>query len=131
MQTVHIEREVNASPEAVYEHFVDPELLVRWWPSEAETDPQEGGDYRMSWEGPNVTLRGQYRKTVPGKQLAFTWKWDHEDLPPRLVDVIFKPSPWGCVVSVTHGAGSDDEASDYTNGWIHFLGRLQKAVSSS
>lgn len=131
MQTVHIEREVKGTPDEVYEHFVDPELLVRWWPSAAETDPQEGGEYRLFWDGPNVTLRGQYRKTVPGKQLAFTWRWDHEDLPPRLVDVIFKASPRGCVVSVTHDAGSDEEASDYTNGWIHFLGRLQKAVSSS
>ena len=131
MQTVHIEREVNAPPGAVYEHFVDPELLVRWWPSEAETDPRVGGEYRLSWEGPEVTLRGQYRRTVPGKQLAFTWKWDHEDLPPRLVDVIFKASPWGCLVSVTHDAGSDEEASDYTNGWIYFLSRLQTAVSDS
>ena len=131
MQTVHIEREVKGAPDEVYAHFVDPELLVRWWPSEAETDAQEGGEYRMFWEGPNVTLRGQYRKTVPGKQLAFTWKWDHENLPPRLVDVIFKASPRGCVVSVTHDAGSDEEASDYTNGWIHFLGRLQKSVSGS
>ncbi len=131
MKTVHIERELKASPEAVYEHFVDPELLVRWWPTEAHTDPQVDGEYRMFWEGPGVTLRGRYRKVVPGKQLAFSWKWDHEDLPPRLVDVIFKASPRGCVVSVTHDAGSDDEASDYTNGWIHFLGRLQKAVSDS
>jgi len=131
MQTVHVEREMKASPEAVYEHFVDPELLVHWWPSEAETDPQEGGDYRMFWDGPNVTLRGQYRKTVPGRHLAFTWKWDHEGLPSRLVDVMFKPSPRGCVVSVSHAAGSDDEASDYTNGWIHFLGRLQNALSDS
>ena len=131
MQTVHIEREVNASPDEVYEYFVDPELLVRWWPSEAETDPQVGGEYRLFWESAGVTLRGQYRKTVPGKQLAFTWKWDHEDLPPRLVDVIFKASPRGCVVSVTHDAGSDGEASDYTNGWIHFLSRLQKAASST
>lgn len=131
MRTVHIERKVNASPELVYEHFVDPELLVRWWPTQADTDPRVDGEYRMFWEGQGVTLRGRYRMVVPGKQLAFSWKWDHEDLPPRLVDVIFKASPRGCVVSVTHDAGSDDEASDYTNGWIHFLGRLQKAVSDS
>lgn len=131
MQTVHIEREVRATPDEAYRYFVEPELLVRWWPSEAETDPQEGGEYRMSWTEPEVTLRGQYRKTVPGRQLAFTWKWDHEDLPSRLVDVIFKASPWGCVVSITHDAGSNDEASDYTNGWIHFLGRLQNSVSSA
>ena len=129
MQTVHIERELRATPETAYEYFVDPELLVQWWPSEAQTDPQEGAEYRMFWEGPGVTLRGEYRKVVPGKQLAFTWKWDHEELQPRLVDVIFTPSPRGCVVSITHDADADDEASDYANGWIHFLGRLQKTLA--
>lgn len=129
MQTVHIERELPTTADVAYDHFVQPELLVLWWPSEAETDPQTGGEYRMFWEAPGVTLRGQYRKVVPGRQLAFTWKWDHEDLSPRLVDVIFTSTRRGCVVSITHDAGSDDEASDYTNGWIHFLGRLQNALS--
>lgn len=131
METVHIEREIPAPPSAVYEYFTDPELLVAWWPTEAETDPVVDGSYRMHWSGPGVTLRGTYRRTDPGRQLAFTWKWDHEDHPPRLVDVIFKPSPRGCLVRISHDAGSDDEASDYTNGWIHFLSRLAQAASST
>jgi hypothetical protein len=111
MQTVHIERELPTTADVAYNYFIQPELLMLWWPSEAETDPQVGGEYRMFWEAPGVTLRGQYRKAVPGRQLAFT------------------STRRGCVVSVTHDAGSDDEASDYTNGWIHFLGRLQNALS--
>jgi uncharacterized protein YndB with AHSA1/START domain len=128
MQTVNIGRELPVSPATAFAHFVDPELLTNWWPTEAETDPVIDGEYRMFFAGPDVTLRGRYRRIDPGKQLAFTWKWDHEDLPPRLVDVIFKPSPRGCVVDITHDAGSDDEASDYTNGWRHFLGRLNKVL---
>lgn len=131
MQTVHIEREIPASPLDVYEHFTDPELLVAWWPTAAETDPVTDGGYRMHWSEPGVTLRGKYRRVEPGQRLAFTWKWDHEDLPPRMVDVIFKPSMRGCLVRISHDAGSDDEASDYTNGWIHFLARLNQVLSAS
>jgi uncharacterized protein YndB with AHSA1/START domain len=131
MQTVHIEREFPTTPIETYLYFTDPDLLTDWWPTEVETDPVEDGEYRMFFAGPDVTLRGRYRRIDPGKQLAFTWKWDHEDLPPRLVDVIFKASPRGCAVSVTHDAGSDDEASDYTNGWIHFLGRLKRVIGQS
>jgi uncharacterized protein YndB with AHSA1/START domain len=131
MQTVHIEREVPTTPLAAFDHFTDPDLLTAWWPSEVETDPVVGGSFRLFFEGSGVTLRGRYRRVDPGKQLAFTWKWDHEDLPPRLVDVIFKSSPRGCLVSVTHDAGSDEEASDYANGWIHFLGRLTRAIERS
>ncbi len=131
MQTVHIEREVPTNPMVAYGYFTVPDLLTTWWPTEVGAEVVVGGEYRMFFEDHGVTLRGQYRRIDPGRQLAFTWKWDHEDLPPRLVDVIFTPAQRGCVVSVTHDAGSDEEASDYTNGWIHFLGRLKRAIEQA
>lgn len=131
MQTVHIERELPVTPDLAYEYFTDPERLTTWWPTEAETDPVVGGSYRMYWDGPDVTLRGKYRITDPSRCLAFTWKWDHEELPPRVVDILFNPTPRGTALSVTHDAGSDQEAADYTNGWIHFLDRLAAHLAAS
>ena len=131
MQTVHIEREIPAAASLVYDYFTKGDLLVRWWPTEAETDPVVGGEFWMYWKEPDVTLRGEYRWTDPGRQLAFTWKWDHQDLPPRLVDVTFEPTPRGCQVRISHDAETDEEVSDYTNGWRHFLERLKQAVPDS
>ncbi len=40
------------SAEVVRAHLTEGELLVRWWPSGAETDPVAGGSHEMWWDGP-------------------------------------------------------------------------------
>jgi uncharacterized protein YndB with AHSA1/START domain len=122
--TATVVTEVVGDQSTVFEWFTDPVLLVRWWPSAAETDPRPGGAYRMYWEGPDVTLRGEYRRVVDGERLDFTWSWDHDDLPPRDVTVAFERCGRGTKITVDHEAGSDAEAADYVDGWTHFLGQL-------
>lgn len=124
MQTATIVTELPGEPSAVFEWFTDPVLLVRWWPSEAETDPRPGGVYRLYWAGPDVTLRGGYRRVVDHERLDFTWSWDHDDLPPREVGISFERCGRGTRVTVDHEAESDDEATDYVDGWTHFLEQL-------
>lgn len=124
MLTATIVTELPGEPSAVFEWFTDPVLLVRWWPSEAETDPRAGGAYRMYWAGPDVTLRGEYRRVVEHERLDFTWSWDHDDLSPREVVIAFERCCRGTKVTVDHEAESDDEVADYVDGWTHFLGQL-------
>ncbi|MDW3214555.1 MAG: SRPBCC domain-containing protein [Ilumatobacteraceae bacterium] len=131
MSTIHVEHDLPGDPVAVFEWFVDPVLLPRWWPSEAETHAVEGGRYRLFWAGPDVTLRGEYRDVTPGERLEFTWSWDHEELPPRRVEVMFAPSDRGTLVSVTHECDSDDEGTGYVDGWTHFLSRLEARISDA
>ena len=125
MGPVHVEHDLSGDPDAVFEWFVDPVLLTRWWPSEAETDPVVGGRSRMHWVGPDVTLRGEYVEVEPGERLRFTWHWDHDtQLAPRGVDVVFAASARGTLVSVTHECGSEEEGVGYVDGWTHFLAQL-------
>lgn len=124
MGSARVEHDLPGDPEAMFEWFVDPVLLAQWWPSEAETDPVVAGSFRMHWAGPDVTLRGEYLSITPGARLVFTWSWDHDDLPPRRVDIGFRRSDRGTLVTVEHEADTDDERTDYVDGWTHFLGRL-------
>ena len=131
MQPVVIEHDLPGDPEAVFEWFVDPVLLTRWWPTEAEVDSVVGGRYRMYWDGPDVTLRGEYVELSAGERLGFTWSWDHDELPPRAVEVTFSTSGRGTLVTVTHECDSDDEGSGYADGWTHFLGRLDAGITAA
>ena len=131
MDSVRVEHDLPGEPAAVFEWFTDPSLLIRWWPSEAQTDPVTGGSYVLYWDGPDVTLRGEYLAVAPGERLGFTWSWDHDDLPPRRVDIGFTRSDRGTLVVVEHEAGSDDERSDYRDGWTHFLGQLAARLADS
>ena len=131
MASVQIERELVGHPASVFEWFVDPVLLTRWWPSEADLDVRPGGPFRMYWEEPDVTLRGEYRVVDPGRRLDFTWSWDHEDLPPRLVSIAFEDSDVGTAVRVEHDHETESEGSDHRDGWEFFLGRLADRLATA
>lgn len=126
----------ESDPARVFDYWVQPDLLVKWWPHEANTEPKSGGSYLLEW--PRTIhprrLRGTYTAFEPGHKLAFTWKWDHEpDLPERLVTVTFAPLDGITIVTVEHGTYSDSEADQtdrqgHIDGWNYFLGKLQETV---
>ena len=122
------------APAAVFDYWVKPVLLCQWWPQEAEIDPQVGGAYHLSWPQMNWHLRGHYSSFEPGKQLAFTWKWDHDEEGTsfREVRLLFEPlAAGGTKLTLTHGPYSESpedqevRIAHHWEGWKHFLARLQ------
>ncbi len=121
------------APEALFDYWTTPALLRRWWPQEAQTDPHPDGVYHFSWPKPGWSLRGYYTAFEPGKNLSFTWKWDHEpDLAPiRHVIVTFETlAEGGTRITIIHGPYAEsredqEERAGHFDGWTHFLGRLQ------
>src|SRR5262245_7200082 len=87
----------NVVPEALLVYWVRPERLQRWWPQQAQSDPQVGGAYHFIWPQQGWHLRGHYTAFEPGRRLTFTWRWDHDpaELPAREVAVTFEPLPGG------------------------------------
>jgi len=120
------------TPQQLYDHFTQPELLTKWWSSEAETDLKIGGVYCLSWPQMNWNLRGKYTIVESGKLLSYTWKWDHEpDMPARDVTVFFAPDGGGSTLWIVHGYYGDDESEQkdrqsHLDGWLHFLAQLQE-----
>lgn len=108
--------------------FTDPALLSRWWVPEAATDIRTGGAYRFSWPEAGWTLTGTYLVVEPPHRLAFTWSWDHDDLPPRRVDVGFGGAEEASKVSIRHAYGNEEERDGYRDGWLHFLGVLAETI---
>ena len=119
---------LSAPAGVVRAHFVEPDLLTRWWPSGAETDPVEGGAYHLWWDGPGWHLRGRYLE-VGDDRLRFTWAWDHDDLPDRTVDITFNDVDGSTRVDIDHEAGDDGERRSYVEGWEHFLGVLARRLA--
>jgi len=124
----------------VFDYWINPELLCRWCPQEAEIDARVGGQYHLSWLQMNWHLRGQYTRFEPGKQLAFTWKWDHDEegITVREVMIVFEPLPGrGTKLVLTHGpyaVSADDQEvriEHHLAGWQHFIPRLQLLVEAS
>jgi uncharacterized protein YndB with AHSA1/START domain len=122
------------TPADAFRALVEPALLVRWWPPEAEVDAHEGGAYCMRWPQQGWQLRGRFLALAPPERLDFTWRWDHEpELPERTVRIVIAPHGPGSLLTLFHGSydrSARDQADrqSHHDGWQHFLARLQELV---
>ena len=78
------ERVFDAPRERVFQAFVDPELLRRWWGRREDTitidklDVREGGDWRFVTDGPDGShaFRGTFRAIEPPERIEQTFEWE-------------------------------------------------------
>ncbi len=118
---------------ALFNHWIQPDLLCLWWPPEAEIDARLGGAYHLTWPQQNWHLRGHYTSFEPGKTLGFIWRWDHEpaELPTRDVLIQFAPDAGGGTkLTLTHSVYGDsaeeqEQRASHLAGWQYFFDRLQ------
>ncbi len=112
--------------------WVDPHLLMQWWPPQAEVAPHVGGRYHLAWPKMDQHLRGVYTVFDLPHQLTFTWKWDHdpETTLPIEVNLTFEPITTGTRLTLVQGlygpSKSDQQLriEHHLAGWSHFLPRL-------
>jgi uncharacterized protein YndB with AHSA1/START domain len=132
-ETTAIERTISiaASPQTVWEFFVDPEKLRRWKGMKAELDPTPGGIYRCEVI-PGHTARGEFVELDPPHRLVFTWGWENESgVPPgtSTIEVELTPEGDGTSLHFVHRDLPGAEAVEsHAHGWDHYLPRLAIAA---
>lgn len=129
-----VEREIRiaARPEIVFSFFTDPAKMIRWKGKNATLDPKPGGIYRVDINGRNIA-RGEYVEIVPYSRIVFTWGWEGDDspLPPgsSTVEISLTADGDGTIVRLRHLNLPEKEVQGHTEGWDHFLPRLQMAAA--
>jgi uncharacterized protein YndB with AHSA1/START domain len=122
---------IDASPDTVWEFFVDPDKLMRWKGISADLDAQPGGVYRCEVI-PGHTARGEFVELDKPNRLVFTWGWDgNEGVPPgsSTIAVELKPEGDGTSVRFVHKDLPNAEAvTSHAHGWDHYLPRLELAA---
>jgi uncharacterized protein YndB with AHSA1/START domain len=133
-ETTTVERTISiaASPDTVWEFFVDPEKLTRWKGMTAELDPTPGGIYRCEVI-PGHTARGEFVELDPPHRLVFTWGWENESgVPPGTSTIEVELTPEGSGTSL-HFVHRDlpgaEAATSHAHGWDHYLPRLSVAAA--
>jgi uncharacterized protein YndB with AHSA1/START domain len=123
---------IAASPETVWEFFVDPDKLMRWKGIEADLDARPGGAYYCRVI-PGHTARGEFVEVDRPRRLVFTWGWDGNDaVPPgsSTIEVELSPDGDGTSLRFVHkDLPSAEAVASHARGWDHYLPRLATAAA--
>ena len=124
------EVDIDASPEEVFRHLVDPSAMLRWIGQHAVLEAFPGGRFEIDVNG--VPVRGQYVVVEPPRRVVVTWGMaGNADLPPGSTEVEFTLAAQGpgTRLRLVHRNLPDSEAPKHAEGWGHFLPRLVAAAS--
>jgi uncharacterized protein YndB with AHSA1/START domain len=135
-----VRREVQiAAPQAaVFAFLTDPEKILSWIGTEAETKAEPGGIYLVKGVGGRAnTARGAFREVVPIHRLAYSFGWEGSwegsgEVPPgsSLIEIDLVERDGGTLLRLTHsGLPNAAQCASHDKGWAHYLGRLAMAAA--
>ena len=120
--------EIEAAPEAVFDHLVTADGLTVWLGRNADVDAVPGGRFAADVAG--YPVRGEYLVVERPARVVLTWGFaGNDDLPPgaSTVEVRLTPTATGTRVDLCHHGLPETEVPGHADGWGHFLPRLARA----
>lgn len=138
--TVQVKRTFAAPQEKVFEAWVKPELMARWFcrcagnpPTRVlEADVRTGGAYRLEVEADKLYRGwGVYREVRPPERLVFTWNWEHDEFKDTLVTVEFRAlgESGFTEVRLTHELLPTEKArEEHRKGWGECFDMLERTL---
>ena len=121
--------DIEASPDQVFEHFVRPELLVRWMGDVARLEATEGGVFSVDING--VLIRGHFVRVERPWLIEIAWgEAGNDAMPPGATRLRISIEARGPVthVELEHSGLAPAEAGKHAVGWPHFIARLLVAA---
>jgi uncharacterized protein YndB with AHSA1/START domain len=96
--TIRLHRVLRATPERIYQAFLDADAMAKWLPPNGFTgkihhiDARVGGTYRMSFTnfstGHSNSFAGEYLELVPNERIRHTDKFEDPNLPGEMQTTI-------------------------------------------
>jgi len=133
---VVVRRTIAASPEELFDAWLDPEALAVWMrpgaiqSTEARVDARVGGQYEflMRSETASYPTKGAYVVIDRPRRLAFTWGPGSGAFD-SLVTVDFLPLDHGTEIVLTHERLPEDMREQHRNGWTSGIERLEQFIT--
>lgn len=130
MGTIEKAVSIKASPDKVNAALTDAKLLVKWFPTEAKTEPKSGGQYYLRFVRPGEDdheIEGKFTNVGP-QQVSTSWPM--EGLGDTTVDWFIRPSGAGTDLKMVHndigeGGPWDQVRAMMDPGWGMFVSNLK------
>ena len=108
----------HATPEHVYEAFMDAKKHSEFSGSKATSNPKVGGKF-TAWDG---YISGKNLELEKGKRIVQEWTttdWP-KDYGPSQLELTFKKSKSGTEITMVHKDVPAEQAEDLAEGWQEF-----------
>lgn len=130
---VEVEVQIAASPETVFDFFIDPDKMNQWMGRSAELDPRPGGTLRCDINS-NSVASGGYVEVDRPHRVVFTWGWEGEGSVTApgssTVEVLLEADGDGTRLRLLHSdLPSAESAEKHGHGWRHYTERLAAAAT--
>jgi activator of HSP90 ATPase len=109
---------VPATPDEVYDAFMDAQKHSAFTGSRATSDPKVGGKF-TAWDG---YISGKNFELERGKKIVQEWSttdWPDAS-PPSKLELTFKNTKGGTEISMIHSNVPPEQADDLAEGWVEF-----------
>jgi uncharacterized protein YndB with AHSA1/START domain len=134
-----VTRRFGASPERVFDAWLDPDLIGRWMfgPGLRDedvvriaTDPRVGGSFSfvVRRQGQEIDHVGDYLDIIRPRRLVFTWGIANSDSSRVVIDIV--PLETGCELTLIHELHPNwaDYAGRTEAGWTKMLDALAATI---
>lgn len=135
--TLTIRRTLKASPEKLFNAWIDPAMMKRFMAPgpdmhvrEARSEPRVGGKFYVLMVGQaEIPHSGTYLAVTPHSRLHFTWESPHS-APDTHVEILFAPVEGGTEVTLTQVKFANEGSRDsHEKGWTSILAKLDATVA--
>ena len=137
--SVTISWTINASADAIYAAWTEPEIMRTWLAEIVEADVRIGGQYKIENHEEDGTVnihRGEFRELELGRRVLMTFR--HDSTEPgtyvgEFVEVTLRPlGPNQTELTLTNGWNvtplSDEDADAIRAGWNNWIDMMEEAL---
>lgn len=109
---------LNASPDVLFNAWLDSKAHTEFTGSTAEVDPSAGGKF-TAWDGYiyGTTLEIEFPRRIV--QAWSTTEFPEGAAPSRL-ELLIEPADGGCQLTLNHTNIPDGQGDDYRQGWLDY-----------
>jgi uncharacterized protein YndB with AHSA1/START domain len=137
--TTTISKHFNASPDAVFDAWTDPEGLGAWFSpmttaSVPKLDLRVGGEFQIDMHGEDMDFvhTGKYLEVDRPGRLVFTWISVGTADQETTVTVEIAADGDGSMLTLTHENFPSEESRDnHAQGWAAILGKFEGVIAGA
>jgi activator of HSP90 ATPase len=120
---------IPATPDEVYETYIDAEKQSEFTGSKATSNPKVGGEF-TAWDG---YITGKYVELEPGRRIVQEWTSSDfpEGTPPSRFEIILKETKSGTELTMIHSGVPEELAEDIGQGWKDYYWEPMKKYFKS